>query len=88
MGKVINFDNSKAATKDSEVMQKWLNLPKEIKEKLINNVFCPVCVYSVLIGHRLRELLDTNYVFNWTLISQLILIIFLYNTIHLKSINY
>jgi len=39
-------------------------------------------------GHLLRFLLDTRYVFNWTLISQLILVIFLYNTIHFKSINY
>ncbi|MHB1664977.1 MAG: hypothetical protein ACYCT7_06935 [bacterium] len=51
MGKVINFHNSKVSAENSKVMQKWLNLPEEIKEKLINNVYCSVCGMTAIVDY-------------------------------------
>jgi hypothetical protein len=53
MAKVINFPNSKVSGKNSkeaqQVIQKWLSLPEEIKEKLINNVCCTVCGMTTIV---------------------------------------
>jgi hypothetical protein len=55
MAKIINFPNPKVSAENSkkarQVIQKWLNLPEEIKEKLINNVFCSVCGVTTIVDY-------------------------------------
>ena len=51
MGKINNFHNTEVPVNNSKAMQKWLGLPEEIKEKLINNVFCSVCGMTTIIDY-------------------------------------
>ncbi len=55
MGKIINFPNPEVSAENykeaQQVIQKWLNIPEEIKEKIINNVFCSVCGITTIIDY-------------------------------------
>lgn len=55
MAKIINFPNSKVSAENSkearQVMREWLNLSEEIKEKLINNVYCSVCGVTTIVDY-------------------------------------
>ncbi|MHB1664170.1 MAG: hypothetical protein ACYCT7_02760 [bacterium] len=55
MAKIMNLPNSEVSMENSkeeqQVMQKWLNLQEEIKEKLINNVYCSVCGMTTIVNY-------------------------------------
>ncbi|MCL4546428.1 MAG: hypothetical protein M1576_01640 [Deltaproteobacteria bacterium] len=51
MAKIINFYNTEVSVENSKVMQKWLNLSEELKQKLINNVVCSVCGMTTIIDY-------------------------------------
>ena len=40
---------------DSEALRKWNKIPKEFQQKIINNVFCRICMNTTIVEYKITD---------------------------------